>query len=377
MAGPWPHRVWGGCAAIGYATAALLGGRWAFPVAGLGAVAVPLGWLTVLGRGQLEVAVVERSGRLLLATGSPYPPDPGRLADYTPYLPGMAVFGALPGDPRWWLGGVFVGSLWVVGRLGAPPPMRWLVICPPVALPLATGGVDLPLAGLMCLGLALAGRGRAVPAGLVLGLAATLKWTAWPALPVAAALLAAREPLGRRAGPGSPVPSVPGRRSGPYAPGRRSALRCTGVALATAAAGTLPALLADPDAFRAHVVDFPLGLTTTASPAASPLPGPLLAAYAPGGTLLAAALLTTAALLLALSLVVRPPRTTAAAAARLALGLALATALMPASRFGYLVHPLVLLATLWRPPCPASPSPWSSPMTSRPAKAASRPSSSS
>ncbi|MDG4866226.1 hypothetical protein P8605_49550, partial [Streptomyces sp. T-3] len=47
-------------------------------------------------------------------------------------------------------------------------------------------------------------------------------------------------------------------------------------------------------------------------------------------------------LLLAVSLVVRPPGTARAAAARLALGLGLAMALMPATRFGYLVYPLVL-----------------------------------
>lgn len=50
------------------------------------------------------------------------------------------------------------------------------------------------------------------------------------------------------------------------------------------------------------------------------------------------------ALLLAVSLLVRPPATASAAAARLALGLLLAIAFMPATRFGYLVHPLVLAA---------------------------------
>lgn len=60
------------------------------------------------------------------------------------------------------------------------------------------------------------------------------------------------------------------------------------------------------------------------------------------------------ALLLAVSLLVRPPATGAAAAARLALGLLLAIAFMPATRFGYLVHPLALAA--WalarQPPAP-------------------------
>ncbi|MYR81861.1 hypothetical protein GTY59_26435, partial [Streptomyces sp. SID5466] len=118
--------------------------------------------------------------------------------------------------------------------------------------------------------------------------------------------------------------------------------RCGLVALLTAAALVLPAALRDPAAFRAHVVDFPLGLTDAVSSAASPFPGHLLATHVPGGRTLALLLLGVSAFLLALSLLLRPPATPADAAARLALGLLLAIAFMPASRFGYLVHPLVL-----------------------------------
>lgn len=191
-----PHRVWGVAAALGYGAAAMLAGshrRAAVGVALLGAVAVPLVLLVATGRGQLEVAVVERSGALLTATGVPYAREPGGLADYNPYLPGMAVLGALPGDPRWWTGAVFVASVAAVGA--SPRVAGWVVACPLVALPLAVGGVDLPVAGLMCLGLTLAGRGRAGRAGLALGAAAALKWTAWPAVLVALALLVA---VGRR-----------------------------------------------------------------------------------------------------------------------------------------------------------------------------------
>ncbi|MYR11582.1 hypothetical protein GTY62_13430, partial [Streptomyces sp. SID724] len=122
----------------------------------------------------------------------------------------------------------------------------------------------------------------------------------------------------------------------------RAAARCGLVALLTAAALVLPAALRDPGAFRAHVVDFPLGLTDAVSSAASPLPGHLLATHVPGGRTLALLLLGVSALLVALSLLLRPPATASDAAARLALGLLLAIAFMPASRFGYLVHPLVL-----------------------------------
>ncbi|WP_327356822.1 glycosyltransferase 87 family protein [Streptomyces sp. NBC_01304] len=328
-----PHRVWGLVAGAGYAAAALaawragprpgsrtVSGPAAATVALVGAVVLPLVGLVVAGLGQLEVTVVERSGRLLLTTGSPYVADPAAVADYNPYLPGMALFGMLPGDPRWWLGGAFALALAAAGL-----HRTWLLACPLVALPLAVGGIDLPVVGLMCLGVVLAGQGRPGRAGLVLGAAAALKWTAWPALPVALALIAVRH-------------------------GGRPALRQAAVALSTATAAVLPFALADPSGFYQNVIAFPLGLTDITSPAASPLPGRLLATYVPGGTVIALALLAVVALLIALSLVVRPPGTAQAAAARLALGLGLAMALMPATRFGYLVYPLVLGALAYRTP---------------------------
>ncbi|MFJ8254525.1 glycosyltransferase 87 family protein [Streptomyces sp. NPDC094466] len=334
-----PHRVWGAAAALGYTAAAVLAARGRSPrtagaVAVTGAVLLPLLVLLAVDRAQLEVDVVARSAGLLLSEGTPYRERPTVPEDFNPYLPGMAVFGipeavAGPGvftDPRLWMGSAFLGAfalaLPAAARGEAP---RWLASCPLVALPLAVGGVDLPVAGLMCLGLARAGQGRPGAAGLALGLAAALKWTAWPAVPVALALLAT-------------APGGDGRR------GRGAALRCGFVALVTAAVPVLPAALRDPGAFRAHVVDFPLGLTGAVSSAASPLPGHLLATHVPGGRTLALLLLGVSALLLAVSLLVRPPATASAAAARLALGLLLAIAFMPASRFGYLVHPVVLAA---------------------------------
>ncbi|MFD8406844.1 hypothetical protein ACFV1G_19450 [Streptomyces anulatus] len=344
-----PHRVWGAAAALGYTAAAVLAARGRTPrtagaVAVAGAVLLPLLTLLAVDRAQLEVDVVARSAELLLSEGTPYLERPTVPEDFNPYLPGMAAFGiseavAGPGpltDPRLWMGAAFLGAFALALPAGTRrEASRWLAACPLVALPLAVGGVDLPVAGLMCLGLAHAGQGRAGRAGLALGVAAALKWTAWPAVPVALALLAT---AGRGAG----------RR------GSRAALRCGLVALPTAAALVLPAALRDPGAFRAHVVDFPLGLTGAVSSAASPLPGHLLATQLPGGRTLALLLLGVSALLLAVSLLVRPPATGAAAAARLALGLLLAIAFMPATRFGYLVHPLVLAA--WalarQPPAP-------------------------
>lgn len=337
-----PHQVWGACAAGGYGLAALAARLCARPwglasaaVAAVGSVLVPLALLVADGARQLEVTVVERSGGLL-DTGTPYVPDPAGLRDYNPYLPGMALFG-LPravlgdvplADARLWFALVSLGAMGlaaVPGR-GSPSarrrtarPLLWFAAIPAVALPLAVGGVDLPVIALMCLALALAGRGGGpVTAGLALGAAASLKWTAWPLLPVGLALLAVTA-------------------------GRRAAVQAGATAAAVAVLAVLPVALADPAAFAEHVLLFPLGEGGTGSPAASPLPGHLLATYVPGGVALAVAALALSAVAVAVSLVTRPPRTTVAAADRLALGLGIAMCLIPATRFGYAVYPLVLL----------------------------------
>ncbi|MFF2809982.1 glycosyltransferase family 87 protein [Streptomyces sp. NPDC058000] len=314
----------------------------------MGSVVVPLLLLVLDGSAQLEVAVVERSGDLLLHSGSPYVPAPVTVADYNPYLPGMAVFGlphAVFGDgpltdARWWMAGTFFLTTaaaaralarhsWAESdrRLGyravfhrdSTPVLLWIAACPLVALPVAVGGIDLPVIGLMCWGLVAAGCGKPGRAGLLLGIGAALKWTAWPAVPVALVLVAARH-------------------------GRRQAVTCGAATTLTVSTAVLPFLLTAPGAFAENVLAFPLGLGTTASPAESPLPGRLLAAYVPGGTLLAMVLLAVAAIGVAASLLIRPPRTVRAAADRLAIGLALAMVLMPATRFGYLVYPLVFWA---------------------------------
>ncbi|MFF2953700.1 hypothetical protein ACFVVU_20455 [Kitasatospora sp. NPDC057965] len=315
-------------------------------VALAGALLTPLLLLVATGQGQSEVAVIERSGELLLRHGTPYLAEPHTVAEYTPYLPGMALFGLpralfgadgwparLLGDARLWCAAVFLGCLAAAvrpGRPGAAPhaggrasvrpsggvggggglnvpvlAVAALVASPPVALPLCVSGVDLPLAGLCLLALALAGRARPFAAGSALALACALKWTAWPAVAVVVALLAATA-------------------------GRRSALR----AFATAAVGTaalvLPGALRAPGPLVEQVFAFPTGR------------GGLLADLGPGGWYTALALLLLAGLAVAASLVRTPPRDTVAAADRLALGLALAFLLAPATRFGYLALPAVL-----------------------------------
>jgi hypothetical protein len=339
------QRLWGALAAPGYllAGAAVLvlprriAARAAAAIALLGAVLLPLAVLAVHARAQSEVGVVERSARLLLDTGTPYLPHPAAVTEFDPYLPGMALFGLprallgragpaalLLGDARLWFALAFLGGMAATWRLLAPAarrsallPLALLTGSPVIALSLAVGGVDLPLIGVCCLGLALAARGRATAAGAVLALACALKWTAWPALPVAVLLL---------------------RRYG-----GRPATRAAAITLAAVTAVLLPFALTRPQDLWLQVVRYPLGLTAVHTPAGSPLPGKLLADLGPGGRVTALVLLLAGGLAVAGWLLLRPPVDAVGAADRLAAGLTVAFLLAPAGRFGYLALPAVLV----------------------------------
>ncbi|MDI3346979.1 glycosyltransferase 87 family protein [Streptomyces albidoflavus] len=337
-----PHRVWGASACVGYLCAAVavlsrrsLGRAVSVWIAGIGAVLVPLVVLVLTGGAQSEVGVVERAGLLTVRQGTPYLADPQAVVEVTPYLPGMALFG-LPGavvadgweplrylgDARLWCAAAFLGCLWAAGRvLGGRGTGQLvgaaLIASPVVALPLAVSGVDLPLTGLLCLALALAARHRPVAAGLALALACSLKWTAWPALAVVAALLAHRAGLG-------------------------AAVRGTGVAVAGTVLAVLPSALLAPGLLVEQVFAFPTGRGEWETPAASPLPGRLLADLGPFGWYAAMTLLAAGGVAVAVSLWVRPPAGLVPAADRLAVGLCTAFLLAPAGRFGYLALPVLL-----------------------------------
>ncbi|MGV9270746.1 glycosyltransferase 87 family protein [Kitasatospora sp. NPDC003701] len=340
------QRLWGAVAAPAYALAGLLclilprrwAARTAAAVAVLGAVLVPLALLALQGRHQSEVMVVERSAHLLLTTGSPYLPHPVVVTDYNPYLPAMTLFGMpralvgsgnpvaqVVGDARIWFALTFLACLLASWRLLRPSrdrapvlPLAVLTASPLIALALVVGGVDLPLIGVCCLAMALAERDRTIAAGLVLALACTLKWTAWPALPVAVLLLW----------------RLYGRR-----PAARAGLTALGAGLLV----ILPSALVRADALREQVVRFPLGLTAIQTPAGSPLPGKVLAGFGPTGHTVSLALMTVGGLGVAIWLLARPPVSAIAAADLLAAGLAIAFMLAPAGRFGYLALPVVLV----------------------------------
>ncbi|MEU8259710.1 glycosyltransferase 87 family protein [Micromonospora sp. NPDC048999] len=374
-----PHRAWGALATAGYVLAALaVAGqllarrrRIDTPLAGLGArwAAAGFAWTTTTllpvvaqsvqratgrtDRAQEEVVVVEQAGTRLAEHGTPYLghdaiaalPPAEQLLGYTPYQPGMALFG-LPRaatdawwtDARIWFTLVTAAALAAaVATLRATPgsatpgsatPARGsavlrgvqaATVLPVCALTLSTGGDDLPVLALCLLALALAAADRPGRAGLAVGAAGALKLFAWP---VAIVLVC-------------------------WAATRRAGVRAAVGAFGLPVLALLPALLVDRDALVENELRFPLGHGLVTSPAQSPFPGHLIATALPAGRVVAAALLVAAGVAIAVRLLHRPPRTAAATALICGYGLLAAILLMPSTRFGYLLYPIALL--VWAP----------------------------
>jgi hypothetical protein len=347
-----PQWIWAIWAVGGYGLAAIVAALWrkrgtgaALVIALAGALVAPLTWQVTLGskmskadEGSLQV--VARSAVLLLRHGTPYLPADqiSHVLQYNPYEPAMAVFG-LPaalglhgaaGDPRLWMGVAAAALLAVAFRLaqrGNALRSTALAFASPVlALPLTLGLTDVPVVALLILVLACTmaspERRAQATAAIALGAACAIKATAWPALPVIAAMLAARD-------------------------GARAATRFTvtaGITMAVLVAATSPASVTAPAALFQNTVLFPLGMTRYQTEAASPLPGHMLAVIGPAGRWAAIGLLCAASLVIGASLVVKPPADTRAAVRRLAVTLVAIFTLAPASRWGYFVYPAALLA---------------------------------
>ena len=339
------HRLWGLIAASGYVAAAVGALTWrkrgtdlGLVLSVCGALVAPLFLNAASGRRQPEVAVITGSARDLVHHDSPYQ-SVAQLATahspnaYNPYLPVMIVFGiprALFGshvitDPRVWFGLAFLVIFWLALRAaGARHAGRWTIFAaatPIIAFELAVGGTDVPIIALMCLGFALLWRHpRFVLAGIALGLASAAKATAWPAVVVASVLVGMRD-------------------------GRRSTLLFVGSALASCLAVVGPVAVIWPGALLDNTIEFPLGLASMKSAAASPLPGHVMEDIGATGHMIAIGLLVAAAVGIAASLVIRPPTTVPSAVWRLIIGLTLMFTLAPATRYGYFIYPLALL--LW------------------------------
>jgi hypothetical protein len=367
------YRQWGAMALGPYAAATIATGatarwwwgnrtvvRWvrtgALVVVLVGATLVPLGlevvWASqgnAAAHVQPEVLVVEHAGVRADAGKDPYQvvDRNGRILIhqsaepvyelYYPYLPGMVLFGFSAGskvearltDARLqFLVFTAAVSIFALSRLRPKSDARLraaqaLTVLPTAALPLSTGGDDMPVVALMLLGLVALQRRRPVLAGLAMGAAASLKFTAWPL--VLLALWVTRDRGGHRA-----------------------VGRYLGAVAAVVVPVVVPIALQNPSAFVDNVVRFPLGLAGVASPAASALPGHLLVSAFPA---VHRPYVVTVAALGAAFVVWRlwrhPPKSPADLA-RLCAGLMLAAiVLAPATRVGYLLYPANLAVWAW------------------------------
>jgi len=349
--GTWAIWACGGYAITTMLLLATRGWLLPFAVAIGGALIAPLFWLILQAPATAEVLVIGRAADHVVKYGTPYLP-PAQLTgwkSYNPYLPVMELFGlpraaglgGILGDTRIWVTITTIALVAAAFTVASPHRLRDCPRCrarvagvtalavasPLIAFPLTVGVTDPPVIALTCLSLAWAGRGKLVRAGLVLAAACAMKSTAWAAVPVLAIMAWVQ-----------------------YAP--RAAARFTATAIgATGILALLaaPQALATPDAVKAvkqNLIDFPLGLTKHKTPAASPLPGHLIADLGTVGHWTAVALMILAGVAFAAWILLRPPRDARDAAWRLAVGYAVLFILDPSTRFGYFAYPLALLGWL-------------------------------
>jgi len=259
---------------------------------------------------------------------------------YNPYLPLMSVFG-LPSstdaprritDAR--VAFSLITILVVVAALtmcrGPTGPrvlsLQAMTVFPTAALPLATGGDDLPIAAFLLLGLVLLQRRRPLAAGIVLGVAASMKVTAWPLAFLA--LLVATDRDGQR--------------------GRRPSLWFVAGLAGVMIPSILPTFVGNPAAFIDNVVRFPLGLAGITSPAASPLLGHAIVSWFPGiHRLFTAGVAAAGGLILLFVLIRHTPRTPADLSRLIGWVMAIAIVVAPATRIGYLLYPVDFFIWSW------------------------------
>jgi len=247
----------------------------------LGTVVIPLGLEAHWRHAQPEVGVIARSATSVAKGKDPYRSYmhdghlvneiPGKPAyeSFFPYFPLMSIFG-LPTalthkgkgltDPRIVMSLMtLLASALALGLLRASKEKKIriaqvLMALPTGALFLSTGGDDMPILALLLLGVVALQRKSNYLAGVSFGVAAAMKLTAWPM--AAGALLVARERDGR------------------------SAWKKVGLIIVVIVVVTVtPFVLHAPGAFISNVFAFPLGLAGVTSPAASALPGHILATW--------------------------------------------------------------------------------------------------
>ncbi len=316
----------------------------------IGALAIPMG-LEIFWRFdhvagshlQPEVVAVEVGGRDIAHGQDPYHPlvrlhhpaayhAPGQpyFVGFLPYLPLMAVAG-VPSDvwPNSGLSDARIFFCLITLAVAAVAlalsrvegrrkirALQVLVILPLAALPLATGGDDIPVVAFLLLAVVLAQRRQPFASGLVFGIASAMKFTAWPL--AALALFAARNRKGER----------------------RPLTMLAGMAVVVVPA-VFPFVLRGPAALVDDVVLFPLGLSALPSTAASALPGHVLVSAFPSlSRVLPLSVGLVLAVILARHLYRHTPKTAAQVCTIAGVVLSVLILLAPDPRVGYLLYPV-------------------------------------
>jgi hypothetical protein len=316
----------------------------------LGALAIPMGleiyWRFDHVAGshlQPEVIAVEKGGQDVVRGQDPYQrlvrlhhpaayhaPGQPYFVGFLPYLPLMAVAG-IPSDV-WPNSGLSDARIFfclttlvvaavalALSRAEGRRKMRALqvlLILPLAALPLATGGDDIPVVAFLLLAVVLAQRRRPFTSGVVFGIASAMKFTAWPL--AALALFGARGRNGQR----------------------RPLSMLLGMAVVVLPA-IFPFFLRGPMALVDDVVLFPLGLSAVPSTAASALPGHMLVSVFPAlSRLLPVSVGLVLGVLLVRHLVKHTPQTMASVCNVAGVVLSVLIVLAPDPRVGYLLYPI-------------------------------------
>ncbi len=307
----------------------------------------PVAYSTTTRHAQPEVLVVDKAGQNILKGRDPYtvtnakqvsnhqqvPAGQPSYDAFFPYLPAMAVFGMgsgtkLPGP----LGNARVMFLLVTAAAvllaiyingvvddNSILGLQAMLVLPSAALPLSTGGDDIPVIALMLLGLVLMRKHKLLAAGVVLGMAASLKFTSWPlvmlALLVTYVVFSLKDTLKMIAGAGIIIiPSV------------------------------VPVAMENVRAFVVNVILYPLGLAGIRSPAASPMPGHILTSTMPSIHSTYSLVIILAGGVVFLAALRRWfPRSSSSLASFVGWAFIVAVMLAPATRFGYLVYPFDLI----------------------------------
>jgi hypothetical protein len=321
----------------------------------VGATLLPLSlqvvWRTQQGgtiHAQPEVLVVEHSAASLLHGHDPYtlvnPAHPPKVGygepssdAFDPYLPLMSALGlarSTDASPRLTDARIVFSVVTILIVMAAlclcrgPASEGLLTVqamttLPMAALPLATGGDDLPVAAFMLLAVVLLQRRRPLAGGVAMGVAASMKITAWPL-----ALLALM---------------VVTDKNGKHDNKARSfyLLGLLGIFLPV----VIPAVFDNVGAFVDDVVKFPLGLAGISSPADSPFLGHVVIVLFPKLHRVFTVVVGSASVVLGgIALFKWRPRNVQQLCLFTGLLSGFVILLAPSSRIGYLLYPVNLLA---------------------------------